>query len=92
MKPEQAEVQALKVLGWLVSQDEWLGDFLASSGLSLGDLRERAQEAEFLSAMMEFILQDDSRVIAAAQELGIPPAAVATIHAALPGGASLHWT
>jgi hypothetical protein len=92
LKQDSAETIALQALGWLVGQDDLLGAFLSAGGLSLDDLRLNAQDPEFLAATLDFILQDDSWVIGAAEAAGIAPEALAQARAALPGGATLHWT
>ena len=51
MTPEVAETYALKVLGWLVGEEEILLIFMGSSGSSAADIKERAQDADFLIAV-----------------------------------------
>lgn len=92
MRQESAEVLALRVLAWLAANDELLPVFLGSTGAGLPDLRNRAQEPEFLGSVLDFVLMDDAWVLAAADALGVPPADLLSARHALPGGGAVHWT
>lgn len=92
MRQEQAEIVALQALGWLAGEEEALGTFLAQSGIGAEALRELAGSAEFLAAVMDFVLESDSRILSVAAAAGLPPEQLATVRAALPGGAPPHWT
>ena len=92
MYRDTAETTALRALAWLIENDELLPVFLGSTGVSLADMRARAQDADFLGAVLDFLMMDDAWVIAfcnaAGLEYGVPGAA----RAALPGGAAPDWT
>lgn len=92
MTPDAAEVVALKVLGWLVSNEEILPVFLGSSGLLPTELRARAGEPEVLCAVLEFVMMDDAWVCDCAQGLGLEPQVLMQARQALPGGGEVHWT
>ncbi|MDR5652022.1 DUF3572 domain-containing protein [Ruixingdingia sedimenti] len=92
MNAQKAEVVGLQALGWLAGQEDLLGIFLGSTGAAPGDLRARAQEAEFLASVLDFLLMDDGWVIAFCDAAGLPYAAPMQARAALPGGAATHWT
>jgi hypothetical protein len=92
MTQELAETRALAVLGWIAGQDALLPTFLGATGTSEGDLKARAGEAEFLAAVMDFLLMDDAWVIDCATDLGWRPEDMLRIRAALPGGDLPHWT
>jgi hypothetical protein len=92
MKQEAAETFALEALGWLVGNDELLPVFLGATGASRADLVAGAGDAAFLGALLDFVLQNDDWVIALAAALGVDPARVMSARAALPGGATEHWT
>ncbi|WP_170769294.1 DUF3572 domain-containing protein [Ruegeria lacuscaerulensis] len=89
---QSAETLALNVLGWLVGNDELLPVFLGSTGASQGDLRERASEPEFLGSVLEFLMLDDSWVVAFCDANSVPYDLPAQAKAALSGGANIHWT
>lgn len=92
MTPDAAQVIALQALGWIASQDEIFPQFLAATGASLGDLRGRAAEVEFQSAVLDFLLQDDRWVVAFCDSHGHPYTAPQAARMALPGGADTYWT
>ncbi|WP_149140489.1 DUF3572 domain-containing protein [Gemmobacter caeruleus] len=92
MRQESAETLALQVLGWLLGQDERLGQFLAASGAAPQDLPQLAGDAVFLGAVLDFLLTEDGMVLDFAQSAGIAPEMPLMARAALPGGAGPHWT
>lgn len=89
---ESAEVFALQVLGWLASDSDLIGAFLAASGLAQGEIAGRARDPVFLGAVVDFCLESDERVLACAAALGVRPEAVGQARRALPGGADPHRT
>lgn len=92
MTPEQAETLALQALGHLATHDDLLEAFLAATGADLAGLRAGAGDPAFLGAVLDFLLQEDDRVLAFATALGIAPSLTAQARAALPGGQAWHWT
>jgi hypothetical protein len=92
LQPEGAQVLALQALGWIASDDEVFPLFLAATGVGIGELRERASEAEFLAAVLDFLLQDDRWVVAFCDAEGQPYTSPQAARAALPGGAVTNWT
>lgn len=89
---QSAETLALNVLGWLVGNDELLPIFLGSTGASSDDLQVRASEAEFLSSVLEFLMLDDSWVIAFCDANSVPYDLPGQARAVLSGGGDVHWT
>lgn len=89
---ENAETLGLQCLGWLAGNEELLPVFLGSTGASEMDLRERAQEPEFLGSVLDFVMMDDAWVIAFCQSLDIPYDNLMLARAALPGGEHMNWT
>ncbi|MBF9035462.1 DUF3572 family protein [Rhodobacterales bacterium HKCCE2091] len=92
MTPEAAEEHALKVLAWLLAEEDLGPVFLGSTGASPEDLRTRAAEPEFLASVVDFLMMDDAWCIACGSALGVPPERFAAVRAALPGGAVPDWT
>jgi hypothetical protein len=92
MSPENAEVIALRALGWLASHEELCPIFLGASGASVEDLRERAADPAFLGSVLEFLTMDDAWVVAFcdAHELGYDQPLRARY--SLPGTENVHWT
>lgn len=89
---EAAQVMALKIVEFLSREDGQLDAFLGMSGLSLEDFRAGLTEPETLAAVMDFLLQEDARVIAFAADAGIEPGVIPGLRAFLPGGDLPHWT
>lgn len=89
---ESAEMLALRALGWLLAQDDLLPGFLAATGAAPGDLAARAADADFLAAVMDFLLSEDAMVIGFCDAAGLPYEAPLRARAALPGGGAPHWT
>lgn len=89
---DQAELLGIKALGWLAANEELLPVFLGASGASLSDLRDRAQDPDFLGAVLDFLLMDDAWVMAFCESECLPYEKLAEARAALPGGQQMHWT
>lgn len=89
---EFAETIGLQALGWLAGNAELLPQFMTASGLDASELAERAGEAEFLGAVLDFILMDDGwvREFCDSVRLGYEQPLAARM--ALPGGEAMHWT
>jgi hypothetical protein len=92
MKQEAAETIALQALGWLAKEEDLLPGFLTWSGTSLDEVRARAGDADFLAAVVDFLLQEDRWVLAFSDFANLAPSSIMEARAALPGGATLHWT
>jgi len=89
---DTAETLALNVLGWLVGNEELLPVFLGSTGASIEDLRDRATEREFLVSVLDFLLLDDSWVLAFCDGKSVSYDLPRQARSALSGGADVHWT
>jgi hypothetical protein len=92
MTSEAAQILALQALGWIAADDEVFPLFLTATGASLGDLRVRAEDVDFQGAVLDFLLQDDARVVAFCDEHSHPYTAPLSARMALPGGAETFWT
>lgn len=92
MRQETAEAVALQALGWLLTQEELLPQFLNATGAAPGDLRQLAAQPEFLGAVLDFLLGADALVLAFAEAAEIGPELPMQARAALPGGAVPDWT
>jgi len=87
-----AEVLAIEALSWLVVNDDLLPVFLGSTGASEGDIRARAQDADFLASVLDFLLMDDAWIMAFCAENNYSHDFPVRARAALPGGAAVNWT
>lgn len=92
LSTESAETLALTALGWLVGNEELLPVFLGSTGVSVEDLRNRAAEADFAVSVLEFLMLDDSWVVAFCDANSVPYDHPAQARAVLTGAADMHWT
>ncbi|HVU22440.1 MAG TPA: DUF3572 domain-containing protein [Rhizomicrobium sp.] len=63
MTPDQAATVALKGLAYLVNFQPELNRFLELSGADRATLRERADEPEFLAALLDFMLANEAVMI-----------------------------
>jgi len=90
-RPE-AEALAVQALAWMAGDAELIGRFLASTGAGPGDLRVRAADPEFLGFVLDFLLADETALIAFAAAKNIRPELPMRARAALPGGDLPHWT
>jgi len=92
MTPKRAESIAISALSWMASQDDIIGGFLGSAGADADDLRQRAQEPEFLGFVLDYLMTQDEFVLDFADQNRMDPAEVAHARMALPGGATPNWT
>ena len=92
MTSDRAETIAVQALAWLAGNEELLPVFMGSSGLSADDFRNRAQEPEFLGAVLDFLMMDDAWLTAFCDSQGLGYTVPMQARAALPGGAQMHWT
>lgn len=86
-----AEALALRAVAMVVADEDLLPRFLAMTGSGLDELRQRVNDAEFLGAVLDFVLEDDATVQALAEAAEITPEAVMAARRHLPGG-SLGWS
>ncbi|TMV83360.1 DUF3572 family protein [Thioclava sp. BHET1] len=92
MGQEAAETLALQALGWLVGNDELLPVFLGATGAELSMLRARAQDADFLLSVLDFLLMDDLWVVAFCEASGQAYQAPQEARQRLAGPSAMHWT
>ena len=92
MQRGQAEVVALKALGWLSGNEALMPVFLGATGATLDDLRDRAGEPEFLASVLDFLTMDDAWVTGFCEAEALPYDAPLAARRALPGGGEVHWT
>ncbi len=94
MKKKTAQEKAIAALVWLSSDDALTGQFLGASGLSVEDMRAAIAKGDhgFLSAVVEFISQDDAWVVDAAGAIGLTPDEFVTLRQVMLGRSATHWT
>lgn len=79
-------VTGLQLLAHVVADADLGARFLALTGLTADDLRARAADAGVLAALIDFVAARESDLVAAADAIGIAPAAIIAAGQALGGG------
>lgn len=92
MQQEIAETIALRALAWLAGNEELLPVFLGATGAGEDDMRERAQDPEFLGSVLEFLMNDDAWVVEFCDTHQLRYDQPMLARQALPGGAQINWT
>ncbi len=87
-----AQVMALAALAWILGRDDLLGNFLNNTGASGQDLAQLAKQPLFLGAVLDFLMEDDRRVIEFCTDHSHPLTSVQAARASLPGAQYMHWT
>lgn len=90
--PDQAAVTGLQALSYIAADEDLFGAFLGQAGTDAAEVKSRATDPGFLGFVLDFLLQDDARVIGFATATGIAPEAVGRARYALPGGDTPEWT
>ena len=80
---EVAEIVAVQALGFIASEPERLGLFLAETGIGPETLRTAAADPQFLASVLDFVLRDDATVKAFASVSQLHPTNIAAAHQAL---------
>ncbi len=70
---EEAEVIALKALAFLAADPARLSRFLALSGIGPDEVRAVAQSPDFLSGLLNHLLEDESLLLTFTAEQDIDP-------------------
>ena len=86
MNTETAETIALQALAFLAKDEVLLQQLLASSGLTLDDLRTCYRNKEVLGGILDAVLQDDGTLLAFCKAASLSPHTLADARQALPGG------
>ena len=89
---DAAQVMALEALSWVLGRDDLLGNFLNNTGASPQDLAQLAKQPLFLGAVLDFLMEDDQRVIEFCADHSHPLTSVQAARASLPGAQYMHWT
>ena len=92
MDKEIAEIRALEVLTWVLSEPDLIQVFMRATGASQDDLRSSTLSHEFLISILDFVLMDDNWVISCSTFLSIEPSQIQIIRLSLDGGQEVNWT
>ncbi len=74
--PVDPEALTLSALGWLLGDEDRASRFLALTGLTPDALRAGLGDPSLLGAVLEFLCAHEPDLIAAAEALGVKPAAI----------------
>jgi hypothetical protein len=91
-KQESAETLAIQALAWLLAQDDLVGAFLNANGADHRQMAVLAADPAFLGGVLDFLMEDDARVMAFCDTISLPYTAPMQARTALPGGQHWHWT
>ncbi|EKE45099.1 hypothetical protein OCGS_0794 [Oceaniovalibus guishaninsula JLT2003] len=92
MRRESAETVAVEALAWIASDDDVLSEFMGATGSDPADIRQRAGDAEFLGAVLDFLLMQDRWIEGFCDRNGYAYDVPGRARAVLPGGDLPHWT
>lgn len=82
---EQAEALSLQVLTFVLADPKQISRFLALTGSTPQDLRNIASSRELQMATLEYLLSDETLLLAFCQENTVDPAIIAPAHQLLSG-------
>lgn len=91
-RQETAEILALQALEWVARQEEVVNAFLGGSGLSPSDLARVGEDPVLMASVLDFLLEDEARLLAFCADTGMAPTAPMAARVHLPGGDVPHWT
>lgn len=88
---KSAQDLAMTVLLYMADRPDLIGGFLETSGLQPQDLRRAAGDPDIALHILDFLLEDDRRVLEAAGDLEIRPGDLMAARTALAGPGSYGW-
>lgn len=89
---ESAEIIAAQALAWVAAEPDRINAFLNLSGLSPAELMAQAADPRILGAVLDYVMTEDSLVMAFCDEAGLAYTVPQAARGALPGGEVWHWT
>lgn len=89
--PQAAQDLALQAFQYLADDGELVEALLNATGLQPADLRQALSTPEFALSLLDFLLEDDQRVLGLADALNIPPTEVMAARIALAGPGHYGW-
>ncbi len=73
MTDDVAEAMALQAIAYLMADEALMTGFLAASGCAPEELKGRLKDRGFLVGALDYLLSDDSVVIAFARHIDVAP-------------------
>jgi Protein of unknown function (DUF3572) len=86
MTPDHAATIALKGLAYLVNSEPELNRFLELSGLDRDSLRHRADDPDFLVAVLDFMLANEAVLVGFCDDTSVDARTVHVARHVLSGG------
>jgi len=83
VRREAAEALAIAALKLLASEPEYLGGFLAATGIGPTEIRAASRDAHFLAGVLDHFAGNEPLLVALAQDQGIDPNDIERARAAL---------
>ena len=80
---EVAEVLAVQALGFIAQDAERFGRFLALTGIGPSDIRKAAQNSHFLVGVLDYVISDESLLVAFAGHAEVEPMTIMAAQQAL---------
>jgi hypothetical protein len=80
-----AETIALQMLAFLASDGDRINRFMGAAGATPATLRASAAEPQFLAGVMDYLLADQSLLLAFAESAGLTPQRLMAARRHLPG-------
>lgn len=80
MTADDAERIAIAGLGFLAERPDQIARFLAETGIGPESLRAAASDAGFLAAVLDFLMNDESLLLAFTESARIRPTLIAVAH------------
>lgn len=82
---DHAETLALKAIHFILRDDDLQQGFLATSGVSPNEFKDRVKEPEFLGGVLDFLLSNEEQLIKFCEENEIDPTEPARARRVFPG-------
>jgi hypothetical protein len=76
LSTEMAASIGLRALAFIAADEERLMRFIALTGMSPGDLQEQVHNSSFPGAVLDYLSQDESQLLAFAANEQLPPESV----------------
>jgi len=80
-----AEKLAIQALGFMAGEPERLGVFLAATGIGPEMIRKAAADPSFLAGVLDYVVANESLLLAVADHAGLAPQDVEHAQAVLGG-------
>jgi hypothetical protein len=80
-----AESLAIQALGFMASDPERLGAFLAATGIGPEAIRRAAADPSFLAGVLDYVAADEPLLLAVAEQAGLAPQEIEHAQAVLSG-------